>query len=142
MTLTFRPHHFLCTLGFQGKGYSAEFIENYKEIVKALTTNENTPIKVVSQKDTICGPCPHLRQTGCDKEKKIQELDRQHLQILALNIGQIISWRNAKENLKERMTLEAFHQACQSCSWKSLGFCEQALKELRGEINCDTKVTP
>ena len=27
--LEFRPHHFLCTLGFEGKGYSDEFVRNY-----------------------------------------------------------------------------------------------------------------
>jgi hypothetical protein len=142
MTLAFRPHHFLCTFGFQGKGYSPEFIENYKEVVKTLTLNENTSIQVVSQKDTICGPCPHLRQAGCDKEKKIQELDKHHLQILGIKVSQTLTWHEAKERIKEHMTLRAFHQACRSCSWKSLGLCEQALRELRGEVNCDAKATP
>jgi hypothetical protein len=142
MTLAFRPHHFLCTLGFQGKGYSPEFIENYKEILKILTINENTAIKVVPQKDTICGPCPHLKHTKCDKEEKIQELDRHHLQILGIKVDQILTWHEAKKRIKEHMTLRAFHQACQSCSWKSLGFCEHALRELRGEANCDSKTAP
>ena len=34
--LSFRPHHFLCTLGFEGKGYSDAFTRNMAEIADAL----------------------------------------------------------------------------------------------------------
>ena len=34
--LKFRPHHFLCTLGFQGKGYSPGFVANFQAIADRL----------------------------------------------------------------------------------------------------------
>ena len=130
MTFSFRPHHFLCTLGFQGKGYSPDFIENYEKIVTALHTNEELSIEVVSSGDSICRACPHKGDGGCDREEKIQGLDLRHSQILGIKTGDRLSWRRGKELLKNYMTVEAFHKACQGCSWKSLGLCETALKKL------------
>ncbi len=130
MTFSFRPHHFLCTLGFQGRGYSPSFIENYEKIAAALRHNEELPLRVVPTHDSICGACPHQKKGGCEKEDKIQRLDQQHSQILGLKMGETLSWRKAKERLKKHMTLDAFHHACAGCSWKSLGVCESALKEL------------
>lgn len=132
MTFSFRPHHFLCTLGFQGKGYSPHFIENYEKIVTALQENEELAIEVVSSGDSICGACPHQGDDGCDREEKIQALDQRHSQILGIKPGDKLSWRKGKELLKTHMTVEAFHQACAGCSWKPLGVCEQALRDLQG----------
>ncbi len=130
MTLSFRPHHFLCTLGFQGKGYSPHFIENYEKIVKALQENEELSIEVVPARDSICGACPHQGETECDREEKIQGLDQRHSQILGIKPGDRLSWRRGKDLLKQHMTVEAFHQACAGCSWKPWGICEKALKDL------------
>ena len=131
MKLTFRPHHFLCTLGFQGKGYSLHFVKNYSRIVEALQKNEELPIQVVGEKDSICKACPHQGIGGCAVEEKIQALDARHSKILNLKPGDILSWKAAQQRLKENMTLEKFHHACAGCQWKTLGACETALKKLR-----------
>lgn len=133
MRLSFRPHHFLCTLGFQGMGYSPGFVENYAQIVKALQDNEELSIEVVAGRDSICNACPHQGMTGCETEEKIQSLDSRHSQILNIHPGDILSWREGKERLKERMTIDAFHGACEGCQWKDYGVCEKALKKLRNE---------
>lgn len=130
MTFSFRPHHFLCTLGFQGKGYSPRFIENYEKIAETLQKNEEISIEVVSSGDSICRACPHQEDEGCDREEKIQLLDQRHSQILDIKPGDRLSWRKGKELLKTYMTVEAFHQACVGCLWKPLGICEKALKDL------------
>lgn len=130
MIVKFRPHHFLCTLGFQGRGYSPEFIDNYKAIVEALQTNEELSIEVVPKEDSICGACPHLEKGVCEQEEKIQALDVRHLTVLGLQVGDVLTWKQACALLKEKMTMEAFHQACSGCSWKSLGICEAALRSL------------
>ncbi len=64
--IKFRPHHFMCTLGFQGKGYSLDFVRNYRNIHKTLKEDENTLIEVVKYMtlekfDQAC--------TGCDWKK-------------------------------------------------------------------------
>jgi len=130
MKLSFRPHHFLCTLGFQGKGFSPAFVENYSRIIKALKADDSLCLEVVTTGDSICQACPHREGTGCSQDEKIRKLDRNHAQILDLKAGDRLTWKEGQALLKEKMSLEAFHQACAGCSWKSLGMCEEALVRL------------
>ncbi|MBS0236301.1 MAG: DUF1284 domain-containing protein [Proteobacteria bacterium] len=129
--LKFRPHHFMCTLGFRGVGYSKDFVRNYKEIVQTLKDAPNTPIAVVFGGDAICAPCPNLKLNGlCITQEKIDTLDKAHIKALGLQDGQTITWQQAKSLIRDKMSLEQFHQACAPCRWKELGICEQALKDL------------
>jgi len=59
--LTFRPHHFMCTLGFQGMGYSPAFVTNYKDIAATLKANPRTDIKVSFSLDSIL---PNLKDVS------------------------------------------------------------------------------
>lgn len=130
--LTFRPHHFLCTLGFIGEGYSPAFIKNYTTIVKKLTRDENTPIKVSFGTDSICAACPEkLARDLCTSQKMIDMLDQAHASILSLKDGEVLTWRQAKGLILKKMTYKNFHYACKGCSWKNLGLCEKALRKLK-----------
>ena len=133
--LEFRPHHFLCTLGFEGKGYSEDFVRGYREIAEKLRapdgSGENTPIRVAVATDSICVPCPNRREQACATEDKIQRLDRGHAGVLGLSAGQVLSWAEAKQKLAERMTDAEFERVCAPCSWKALGLCKSALQKLR-----------
>lgn len=122
----FRPHHFLCTLCFQGKGYSPAFIANYYAIIAALT-NEQTKITVTNKTDSICEPCPHRTQYFCQSEDSISILDHAHATALGISPLQQLSWHEAKQIIKEKITLETFQHICASCSWQALGICENAL---------------
>ena len=130
-SIKLRPHHFMCTLAFSGKGYSLGFIKNYKKIFRELNDNEDTLIKVVEYMDDICSPCPNkIDNIICKSQKKIIKLDQQHKGVLSLNIGEIISWKQAKARIKENMSIDKFHKACNGCSWKQYGVCEQKLFDL------------
>ena len=131
MTIAFRPHHFLCTLCFQGKGYSPDFIRNYKKIVKELKSDEGdkTPIVVTSVTDSICAPCPNKQDLLCKTQAKITALDEAHAAVLALQAGEHLTWGEAKQRIKEKMTLADFHKICEPCSWKSYGLCETVLTD-------------
>lgn len=133
MKVSYRPHHFLCTLAFQGMGYSPKFVKNFQAIVDALRENEELSIEVVSQTDSICSACPHKRKQKCTEEEKIQSLDARHKDVLKLEQGQVLNWKQAKDLIRQHMTLDQFHAACDGCNWKSLGVCETALKKLREE---------
>ncbi len=127
--ISFRPHHFLCTLCFQGKGYSPHFVANYEKIVQQLRTEEgdDTPIKVVRETDSICTACPHSRGTKCNTEESIVPLDEAHAAALGIKEGDILSWGEAKELIREKIDLEKFKSICSTCSWQPLGICERAL---------------
>ena len=60
----YRPHHFLCSLGFEGKGYSEAFTANMAAIVMGrlrAAGGDATLIEVTPATDDICAPCPKRR---------------------------------------------------------------------------------
>jgi len=128
--LQFRPHHFMCALGFQGKGYSPEFVAHFHGIADQLKKDE-IQIQVVTGTDTICEVCPNLEGNQCNTEQKTRQLDQAHAGILGVETGQVLTWKAAKTLITENMTPVAFDAACGPCSWKSLGVCRSALVELR-----------
>ena len=133
--ITFRPHHFLCALGFRGMGYSPGFIRNFKKVAAAL--NENADIQVTFSLDTLCAPCPHNLSKAatstaslCKQQSFIEALDKRHADALDLKENDILPWHTAKKRIKDKLTVETFHKICNGCSWKSFGVCEEALQEL------------
>ena len=121
----------MCTLGFQGMGYSPRFSENFTKIKAQLTNDPETLIQFKSQLDVVCAPCPHNLGDGrCASQSKIQKLDDRHQTILQLEPGRSMTWQAALKRIKTHMTVEEFHRACEGCEWKSLGVCERALKSL------------
>ena len=141
--LEFRPHHFLCTLGFVGKGYSEEFVRGFQQIADQLRGpgGDAISIRVVARTDAICAPCPSKRGSHCDSESKIQTLDQAHAEVLELKAGETLTWGEAKKQLGEKMTLEAFHSACAPCAWKLLGVCQAALEKLQNKAGAFAAVT-
>jgi hypothetical protein len=133
--LTFRPHHFLCTLGFRGLGYSPAFVDNFKSIVEELNapSGDSTLIQVVKGSDAICAPCPHRKQQLCHYQAKIQQLDQAHGQALGVSPGDQLTWGEAKDRIAKQITICKFHHICAQCSWRALGVCMQALSELHAK---------
>jgi len=125
--IKFRAHHFLCTLCFQGKGYSPAFVQNYYAVIEKLT---HVTIEVVAETDSICAPCPHNQGTSCENENKIKQLDQLHADALGLQVGDHITWQAAKERIATHITLDVFDKICQNCAWKPLGICETIIKSM------------
>ncbi len=128
MTLKFRPHHFFCTLGFQGKGYSDKFVENFAALKERLTLD--TVITVTSKTDDICAPCPSRRGDLCETQSKIEGLDQAHARALNLQEGDQLTWGEALERLKQ-LSLKDHREICQGCQWLDLGICSESLKLLK-----------
>lgn len=130
--VTFRPHHFLCALGFQGKGYSDAFTANMAGIVDQLRGpgGDAVEIDVTFQADHICAPCPHRRGTGCENAGKIAALDARHAAALGLRDGDRLTWGEAQARIIARVPEGALAKLCAGCQWLELGLCEQALSDL------------
>ena len=133
--LAFRPHHFLCTLCFQGKGYSPSFIRNYKAIAALLKEEKGdlTEIEVTAGIDSICSPCPNNLGNTCKTQAKITTLDKAHSDALGFAIGDKLTWGSAQQRIKERLDLATFDRICSTCGWKPLGLCENVLKDFLQE---------
>lgn len=129
----YRPHHFLCSLGFEGKGYSEAFTANMDAIVMGRLRadgGEQTEIEVVGAADDICAPCPLRRGESCQKQAKIDRLDAAHGAAPGLAPGDRLTWGEALERIEERVRLGDLATICESCQWLELGVCEVALARL------------
>ncbi len=134
--LKFRPHHFLCSLGFQGKGYSDSFTANMTDIVVGQLRSESgdqTEIEVVGDTDAICTPCPKRRGNLCENQDKIATLDARHARALGLFVGSKLTWGEAQRRIIKRVPPGSLKQLCKGCQWLELGLCETALKALHDQ---------
>ena len=86
-------------------------------------------VLVIATTDAICAPCPNRQGDLCGAQAKIDELDAKHAAVLHILPGMQLTWGEAKARILKHMTLQAFHQACALCSWKSLNLCEAALTD-------------
>ncbi len=126
----------MCTLGFQGKGYSTDFVRNYKKIVRTITENEDTLIEVVEYMDDICSVCPNrLDDILCKTQDTVTKLDASHSAVLQLVPGEVMSWKQAKARVKKHMSVEKFTESCSICPWQKYGVCQKSLEELLESSN-------
>ncbi|MEX0349783.1 MAG: DUF1284 domain-containing protein [Paracoccaceae bacterium] len=136
--LRFRPHHFLCALGYQGKGYSDAFTRNMDRIVQDSLRGPDgdaVEIEVVSRTDSICAPCPHRRGVLCESQHKIEALDARHAAALNLSCGERLSWGAAKVRIRENVQPGDLSAICQGCQWLEYGMCEGALRQLHEDAS-------
>ena len=131
-SVTFRPHHFLCALGFAGKGYSDDFTANMARIIAQLRApgGGGVEIKVTFQADSICAPCPHKRGLSCSKAAKIAALDQRHARALSLTDGDCLTWAHAQARIVAQVPPGSLAQLCFGCQWLELGLCEATLTTL------------
>ena len=99
-----RPHHLLCALGFEGKGYSEKFIQEFQAVVDLLRgpQGDDTEILLVSGDDAICRHCPNLTQHLCKQENVVRTLDQSHARALDVHVGERLTWVQAKNCLKKK----------------------------------------
>lgn len=90
---------------------------------------DNTLIQVTSKTDSICTPCPHRLGKDCQTEEAIAILDHAHANALDIKAKDTLSWGEAKKRIADKITLDRFHEICQTCSWKKYGICEGVLSE-------------
>ena len=134
--LRYRPHHFLCSLGFQGKGYSDAFTANMSAIVMGrlrTPTGDATLIDVVGAADDICAPCPKRRGKLCTSQDKINLLDRAHAAALNLAPRERLSWADAKARIRANVAPGSLKTLCAGCEWEPYGMCEAALARLHAD---------
>ena len=133
--IRYRPHHFLCSLGFEGKGYSPEFTANMTAIVMGRLRaegGETARIVVVTEADDICAPCPSRRGQACESATKIAALDAAHATALRLADGDELSWDEALDRMRA-LPDDILDDICGPCQWRSFGMCAAALKRLKGQ---------
>lgn len=132
--IRFRPHHFLCSLGFAGKGYSDTFTDNMNDLVEdrlRAPGGRDLLIEVTLQTDDICAPCPNRRGSECLSEARIRALDDRHAVALALSEGDQLTWGAALARIKSEIPPERLDSLCAGCQWLDHGLCKEALRDLQ-----------
>jgi hypothetical protein len=101
-TLTFRPHHLLCTFGFKGLGYSPDYVANYNRITQQLGSpgGDDMAIQVVEGTDAIGSLCPNQAGALYHYQAKIDQLDQAHGQALSIQPGDVLTWASPKSAYK------------------------------------------
>lgn len=131
--LRFRPHHFLCALGYRGKGYSETFTANMTAIVMdrlRAPGGDEVLIETTGATDDICTPCPKRRGRLCTNQAAIATLDRAHAAALKLQPRERLTWGDAKRRILETVPPGSLSTLCAGCQWRDLGLCESALQDL------------
>jgi uncharacterized protein len=131
--IRYRPHHFLCSLGFEGKGYSEAFTANMSAIVMGrlrAPDGDTAVIEVTAGLDDICAPCPKNRGHACEVQARIDRLDAAHAEALGLRAGDRLTWGEAKGRIRTEVPPGSLAGLCAGCEWEPFGMCEAALARL------------
>ncbi len=123
-TIRIRAHHLLCIQGFQGKGYSAQFVENMRQKIDFLNNNPSSKkIQVIDEGDDICASCPHLEENICSEsssaENRIKSMDIMTMNVLGLECGQEYLFEDILGRIREKISLSNLNKICGPCSWKN-----------------------
>lgn len=131
--VSLRPHHVMCAIGWQGRGYSAAFTDNMNAVVMdRLRADHHTRVVFTGGADAICGPCPSRRGTGCRVDARIGALDARHGAALGIAPGDEMTWAEA-EARAARLQPGDLQTLCAGCRWLELDLCAPALARLKAQ---------
>ena len=129
-TNSLRPHHALCALFFEGKGYSQPFIEN----MTAFLAEPNQKLRISMGCDILCQECPHNQDGICDDEEKVARFDHQTVILCGdtFQTDQPQSLSNLCPSVYEDILQKGrLAEVCGECEWAAL--CQG--KWQRGDYN-------
>lgn len=132
--LRLRPHHILCSLGFEGHGYSDTFTANMEAIVVGrlrAASGDATLVEITATADAICAPCPRKRGQGCEVQSEIDTLDHAHGAALGVSPGDRLTWGEAQNRVRARIVPDDLDTICAGCRWLDLGLCKSAVARLQ-----------
>lgn len=119
-----RPHHLLCLLTYAGKGYSADFVQNYDRIAARLSAGEE--IEIVDGPDDICAPlltedAPHCHGDSVVERDTLAARDVGALLGLEITLGVRLVIDAARlTRLRAGFAHGESRLACLGCDWADL----------------------
>ncbi|MBM7650136.1 hypothetical protein JOC78_003120 [Bacillus ectoiniformans] len=136
MTKIIRGHHLLCVHGFEGMGYSSEFIQTMTSIVNDIRNNEKDFfIKVTASIDEACLSCPNRREAICNAAEGSQDhvvtLDQNVISHLGLIEGESYRKSFLVEQTAKNVEPDDLDRLCENCSWLQSGVCKEGIRKLK-----------
>ncbi len=139
MIITLRPYHILCRIGYNGYGYSPDFINEMTRTINLLKSSRTKTIVAKPGLDNICKSCPHA-DLECNPEqlgwrgKKLNDLDKRTLKTLRLKPGHRYTLPEIDKRIAD-LSEEKFDDLCRHCEWRVLGTCKPAFLDLKQRLN-------
>ncbi len=135
-----RAHHLLCLLGFQGLGYSPEFISRMTETKKALEEGKEFTVEVVDGCDDICLSCPYFSEGECRKGKlsarRTRRMDKKVIKTLGLRRNQALLSTEIIPLIQEKIgQFPTLVRICGRCGWREVCTYYTALRRSWREKN-------
>lgn len=127
--LRLHPHHCICILNYEGKGYSEEFNENMGRIVKSLASD--TVIKLSCTPDCVCSACKNRVEgsgkdrIGCSFAEKVSRYDSALLKVIGFSEGDEVEWGELRKRVMTTVMNKKSSLAniCGDCEW--FGICSK-----------------
>ena len=124
MSSELRPHHILCLLFFEGKGYSDGFTAHMAAFHEALASDPVLRLK--AGEDVLCGRCPN-QGTGCPGAAAY---DGAVLSLCGLTPGEERRWSELAELAREKILRPGkLESVCGECQWAEI--CREKAKHIQ-----------
>jgi hypothetical protein len=126
--------------GYQGYGYSDDFVKNMDEVVAFIKNNPKKSALVVADCDSICSSCPHrktseLNHYECLKKSKLENLEKikkekKLAEFLGIEINKEYQIEKLFCNVNEKIHSKeiANEYYCERCQWYSVCLWYQSRK--------------
>ncbi len=119
MPVLLRPHHGMCILFYEGKGYSTGFTDHMSRVIRLL--NDDTSVRITSGPDEICSCCPNLNEKVCLSDEKVHKYDRMVLDMTGLQDGSECTYGEFSRSVKEHILLSGRRrEICGDCEWDEI----------------------
>lgn len=121
----FRVHHILCTVLYQGEGYSGVFCDNMTQKVHELKDNLDGALILVTDPDMICARCPNRTpdDTCLDEKNHVKIKDLELLKLFGWEENKSYSYYELLLDAAGKMDAKEFTRSCGKCRWYKEGLC-------------------
>ncbi len=118
MKIKLRGHHLLCLQGFQGYGYSEDFVLNMTRI-NELRKSDECIISLTNAPDDICSACPNLKNNLCENETQNQIIVKMDNEVLSkLNTDKEYNSIDLFNEVSSKFnSLKSVKNVCNGCKW-------------------------
>ena len=152
--LRIRAHNLLCLQGFEGLGYSPEFVEEMRRVSEQLKADLDTPIEIILGPDILCDHCPHMNHGRClvdepvdtivyaDSPDKATLMDKRVLMWLGFHQNEIRAWGEILYIVGQNVDSTSMDALCGDCRWRAFPMCANALDELKRKVTSGELVYP
>ena len=103
MSKHLRPHHGMCFLFYEGKGYSEDFTDHMGKIINELNNDPYQKIILKTETDIVCENCPNNEAGECTTADKVKRYDEDVLKACGLIEGDEISFAGFSDLVRENI---------------------------------------